>query len=233
MKMNEQNNENRLFPEAPPDDTVLSLGDDIEVDDSFFDDDVDVVRAEFLANTNEPAISFNNCQLYVNMACIKRLPEIDYVQLLINKTKNQLALRPCKEDDRDAFLWRTINRKSGKRQPKYITARIFSAMLFEYTGWSTKYRYRLLGKVKESRGITLIVFELSAYKAFLKTKPEGEQAVLSNRGYFPSEWKDQFGLPVEEHDRSFEVSTFKNFAIMDVLTAEHTEPEETGGDDNE
>ena len=67
----------------------------------------------------------------------------------------------------------------------------------------------------------------------MKTKPEGEQAVLSNRGYFPSEWKDQFGLPVEEHDRSFEVSTFKNFAIMDVLTAERPKPEETGGEDNE
>lgn len=238
--MNEQFYENEPLSEIKAEVEELSLGDDIEIDDSFFDDEVDVVRAEFLSDANELAISFNNCQLYVNMACIKRLPDTDYVQLLINRTKNQLALRPCNEDDRDAFLWRTINRKSGKRQPKYITAKIFSAMLFDYTGWDTNYRYRLFGKIKQSRGITLIVFVLSAYKAFPKTKPDGERSGRSNRGYFPSDWKNQFGLPVEEHDRSYEVNTFNNCAVMDIVTAEShdlaDEPEEDHGEvgeDNE
>ena len=231
--MNEQFYENEPLSEMQAAEEELSLGDDIEIDDSFFDDEVDVVRAEFLSDTNEPAISFNNCRLYVNSACIKRLPDTDYVQLLINRTKKQLALRPCNEDDRDAFLWRSINRKSGKRQPKYITARLFSAMLFDYTGWDTKYRYRLLGKIKQARGITLIVFELSAYKAFLKTNPNGEQSGRSNRGYFPSDWKDRFGMPVEEHDRSYEINTFKNCAVMDIVTAESHDIGEDIGENNE
>ena len=62
--MNDDQNE--MLPPIQPEEE-LSLGDDIEVDDGFFDDEIDVVRAEFLSDSNEPAISFNNCQLYVNM----------------------------------------------------------------------------------------------------------------------------------------------------------------------
>lgn len=138
------------------------------VDDSLFDDEIDVVRAEYASDSNEPTISFNNCQLYVNMVCIKKFPETDYVQFLINKTKKQLALLPCRGDERDAFLWRTINSKNGKRQPKYITAQIFSAMLFDYMGWDMHCRYRLIGKIKISRGIKLLVFELGSYRVFPK-----------------------------------------------------------------
>ena len=103
----------------------VSLGDDVEVNDDFSFEGYQVVRGEFFANKNVPSISFNNYRLYVNMACIKKLPETDYVQILVNKKENILAIRPCSKDDRDSFLWRSINRSSGKRQPKHITARIF------------------------------------------------------------------------------------------------------------
>ena len=59
------NNNNSL-----PDSAMIPHEDDIEVDDSFFDDDIDVVRAEYASDSDELAISFNNFQLYVNMACI-------------------------------------------------------------------------------------------------------------------------------------------------------------------
>ena len=201
------NNNNSL-----PDNAMIPHEDDIEVDDSFFDDDIDVVRAEYASDSDELAISFNNFQLYVNMACIKKLPEIDFVQFLINKTKNQLALLPCEGDDRDAFRWRTINAKSGKKQPKYITAKLLSAMLFDYTGWDTTCRYKLIGKVKKSRGKKLIVFELGSYRAY--EKGNGEKA--ASMGYFPSDWKDRFGMPYHEHKRAYEVSTFKKYATISI-----------------
>lgn len=207
----------------------LPVSDDIEVDDSFFDDDIDVVRAEYAPDSNEPTISFNNCQLYVNMACIKKLPEIDYVQILINKTKNQLALLPCQGDERDALLWRTINSKNGKRQPKHITAHILSAMLFEYMGWDMRCRYRLMGKIKISRGIPLIVFDLGSYKAIMHGSSE-EDAVVSNQEYFPSEWKGRFGLPFKEHRKIMEVATFKSYATISISDDNCIPSEETTGE---
>ena len=120
ITMNEPEYRNAVQPSMISANAEMSETEDIEVDDSFFDDEIDVVRAEYASDSNEPTISFNNCQLYVNMVCIKKFPETDYVQFLINKTKMQLALLPCRGDERDAFLWRTINSKNGKRQPKYI-----------------------------------------------------------------------------------------------------------------
>lgn len=233
IKMNELQNENTTQLSMFPDGSENSAAEDIEVDDSFFDDEVNVVRAEFISDINESTISFNNCQLYVNMVCIKKLPEIDYVQFLINKTKNQLALLPCKEDDRDSFLWRTINRKSGKRQPKYITAHIFSAMLFEHMGWDIHTRYKLIGKVKISKGVKLIVFDLGAYKAFTKPIASGEENASSSQGYFPSDWKGQFGMPFKEHKRISDVATFKNYATISISGSDNIRHEEITGENND
>ena len=96
ITMNEPEYRNAVQPSMISANTEIPDSEDIEVDDSFFDDEIDVVRAEYASDSNEPTISFNNCQLYVNMVCIKKFPETDYVQFLINKTKKQLALLPCR-----------------------------------------------------------------------------------------------------------------------------------------
>ena len=198
-----------------PTDEELSLGSSYDVDNSFSYNGFQVVRGELVCDRQEPTISFNNNQFYVNTVCIKKLPETDYVQILINKNQNILAIRPCDEDDRDAFLWRTISRKTGKRQPKHITARIFTAMLFEHMGWNNHNRYRLIGKLKEAHGIKIFVFDLTSYKAFSKTT-DSETNRIAKIAILPYEWQGQFGLSVEEHDRSLEVTTFKNFAVIDI-----------------
>ena len=205
----------------------ISLGDDVEIDDDFSFEGYQVVRGEFFANKNEPAISFNNYQLYVNMACIKKLPETDYVQILVNKKENILAIRPCSEDDRDSFLWRSINRSNGKRQPKYITARIFTAMLFEHMGWDHENRYRLIGKLKIAKGVKLFVFDLNSFEVYAKTSIEGKTTGKSSRGILPSEWQGQFGMPVEEHDKSFEITTFKSFTVFNIKDKRVSAADET------
>lgn len=229
ITMNDSNYGNTIPSSMITADAEISETEDIEVDDSFFDDEIDVVRAEYASDSNEPTISFNKCQLYVNMVCIKKFPETDYVQFLINKTKRQLALLPCRGDERDAFLWRTINSKSGKRQPKYITAQIFSAMLFDYMGWDIHCRYRLIGKIKISRGIKLLVFELGSYRVFAKESAEGSDTERS-QGYFPGDWKGWFGLPYKEHDRIMEIATFKNYATISITDNDSIVNEDTTGE---
>ena len=97
ITMNELDRKKADTSSVIPAGTEIPDNEDIEVDDSFFDDEIDVVRAEYASVSNEPTISFNNCQLYVNMVCIKKFPETDYVQFLINKTKKQLALLPVEK----------------------------------------------------------------------------------------------------------------------------------------
>ena len=129
---------------------LMVNSENIESDDSFFDDDIEIARAEYLSDINEPAISFNNCHFYVNMVCINNMPDVSCVQFLINKTKNQIALLPCSEDERDSFLWKITASKKGRQKPRHISAPILSALLFEYMGWDINYRYKILGKINKT-----------------------------------------------------------------------------------
>jgi len=79
-------------------------GDEIVHDESFKYDGYQVVRGEFFAHINEPSITFNNCRISLNTACLKRLPEVEYVQLLVNSEEKKLAVRPSNEDEKDSFI---------------------------------------------------------------------------------------------------------------------------------
>ena len=51
-------------------------------DDAFSYDGYQVVRGEFFAHTYEPSFTFNSSKVSVNTACIKKLPDTDFVQIL-------------------------------------------------------------------------------------------------------------------------------------------------------
>ena len=199
-----------------PANNEIYLGNGDEVDDDFSLDGFQVVRGELVCDRQEPAITFNNNQIYVNSVCLKKLPNADYVQILIHKEKKLLAIRPCDEDARDAFKWKTVSSITGKQLPKHITARILVAMLFKQMGWDIQNRYRLIGKLREARGIRMFVFDLTSYKTFLKQKLGDTEIKRSPIAVLPYEWEGKFGMTVEEHDRSLAITTFKGFAIIDV-----------------
>src|SRR5574344_3158421 len=62
-----------------------------------------VVRGEYFAHLYEPSITFNRCKVSLNTACIRKLPNVDYVQILVNPDTLKLAVRPCEEDEKDSF----------------------------------------------------------------------------------------------------------------------------------
>ena len=42
-----------------------------------------VVRGEFFAHIKEPSITFNNYKIYVNSACLNKIPHINFVHILV------------------------------------------------------------------------------------------------------------------------------------------------------
>ena len=142
--------------------TIEQAGDVIRLDHPFDYEGYQVVRQEFFAHVNEPAVTFNNYKFYGNAACLRRFPTTEFVQVLINREQKLLVLRPCGEEDRDAFPWRT--QKSKK--PKQATCRLFFAKVFELMGWNPAHRYRLLGKVVQAAGERLLVFDMTATEIY-------------------------------------------------------------------
>ena len=194
---------------------VLSEGDEIlDMGDDFDFGDFQVVRREFFAHLREPSISFNNCRIYVNSACLSKFPNTEYVQILINRNTKILALRPCKEGERDSFPW--CYESKGKRKPKQVTCKLFFAKIFTLMGWNPDFRYKLLGTVIHSKGEYLLAFDLSSTEVYQKTYVEGEKPKASRTPVFPSGWQNQFGLPFYEHRQSMQVNIFDGYAIYAI-----------------
>ena len=129
--------------EQSPNSTPVD-GDVIELGGEFDYEGYQVVRREFFAHTNEPSITFNNFKVYVNAACLSRFPSVDYVQVLVNSDSKILAIRPCREEERDAFSWCVPG--STRRKPRQITCRLFFVKVFSLmlVAYNRKCKYPLV-----------------------------------------------------------------------------------------
>lgn len=186
---------------------------EIVEDNSFSYDGYQVVRGEFFAHIHEPSFTFNNNKVYLNMACIRKLPQTEYVQILVHPEEKRLAVRPCKEEEKDSFRWCTKNAK--KRGPKQITCRVFYAKIFSLMGWNPQYRYKLLGKLIQSNGELLFIFDLKTPEIYPRTVKTGD-AKSSQLANYPESWKNQFGISMEEHQKTLQVNIFDGYAIFDI-----------------
>lgn len=185
---------------------------DDHTDNSFSYDGYQVVRGEFFSHLYEPSVTFNNCKFYVNAACLKRMPDVDYVQILVNPEVKKLAVRPCTEDAKDSFLW--CSKRSGKAKPKQITCRIFFAKIMELMGWNPAHRYKLLGKMIQSGEEKLFIFDLTATEVYQRIVLQNGKPRTSRTPVFPAEWQNQFGLPIEEHRKQLQVNIFNGYTVF-------------------
>ncbi|MBP2656599.1 MAG: hypothetical protein H6Q73_4168 [Firmicutes bacterium] len=193
---------------------VSASGKEAIHDNAFTYDGYQVVRGEFFAHVYEPSITFNNCKVSLNTACLKRLPDIDYVQILVNPADKKLAVRPSSENEKDSFLWCTT--KNTKRKPKQITCHLFFAKVVQLMEWNPDYRYKLLGKLIRSGDEYLFIFDLTATEIYQRILHEGEKPKTSRTPVFPAEWQNQFGLPVEAHRRLLQVNIFDGYTVFGI-----------------
>lgn len=189
-------------------------------EESFSYDGYQVVRGEFFAHTFEPSITFSDSRVYVNTACLNRMPTVEYIQILINQQTKKLVVRPCKEDEKDSFRWCS---NTGKRKPKQITCRIFYAKLVEMMQWNPTYRYKLLGKLIITNSEQLYIFDLTATEVYQRIRQDGEKTRNSRTPMFPSEWQNQFGLPVEEHRKQLQINIFDGYTVFGIKDAHSSE----------
>ena len=206
--------ENRLLSqEHSPDDNKERSADETA---DFSYDGYQVVRAEFFAHLYEPSVTLNKETVSVNAACLRKLPDFEYVQFLVNPGEKKLAVKPCSEDMKDSFRWCTGDGK--KRKPKKITCKIFFAKVMSLMGWDPRYRYKILGKLIRAKDDSLFVFDLSSAEAYHnRTKGEPDS---SRSPHYPEEWKNQFGIPATEHQDIQQISIFDDYTVFRIERSE-------------
>lgn len=183
----------------------------IDVDDFDFDG-YQVVRGEFFGHVHEPCLVFNNNKLYVNKACVRKMPDIDFVQARVNAEKKLLVIKPCEESEKDSFRWK---RDSDKQIPKQVTCKIFFAKVYSLMDWDFNNRIRLLGKLIRSKGEMFYLFDLKAPEIFERKNVDGKMK-MSRTPAYPDDWKNHFGLSVKEHQANLQVNIYNGYAVFAI-----------------
>lgn len=174
----------------------------------------EVARPEFFAHMREPSFIFNDGKVGVNTACVRRLPEVEYVQLLINRQKKKLAVRVCQEEDLFSILW--AKTKDGKRLPRQITGKMFFMKVCDLMDWNPDYRYKIVGKLVKANGELLFLFDLNSREIFERSIGDDGKRKASRTPVFPEEWKNQFGIPFSEHKKALQVNMLDGYTVFSL-----------------
>ena len=188
-------------------------------------DGYQVVRREFFSHKFDPTLTIRNNGIVFNNACISKLDEVVYVQVLINPDTGKLVVRPCDEGARDAVRWCIA--RDDKRKSRQISCSMFTAKLYDLMGWETLYRYKMQGTRISYQGEQLYVFDLTSTEVFIPAtqdtgEPEGKPRKKAAVRFLEN-WRDSFGLPVAEHTASTQIDLNEGYGMMDDMKSESAE----------
>ena len=199
-------------------------------------DGYQVVRRELFAHLREPAVVIRRDSVTFNTACIAGLEDAVYIQILVNQDNKRMVVRKCEENDKDALRWcieKPDKRKSRKMSNKLFSAMMYDMMgwntdcRYKILGHKithedeTMYIFDLLEteifmdtKRKKKANPDSLEKKEELVTAETDQTPEQNQEEIAakvarklNRiPFYPKDWKDSFGLSVEEHKKALETN---------------------------
>ena len=207
----------------------------IELAEDFSYEGYQVVRRELFAHLREPAVVIRRDSVTFNTACIAGLE--DAVQ-----DNKRMVVRKCEENDKDALRWcvaKPDKRKSRKMTNRIFSAMMYEMMgwnldcrykilghkitfedetIYVFDLMETEIFLDIKGKrVKkdtESQATTENANNIEeTASSDTDIQRSAEEIKRKNRiPFYPKEWKDSFGLPVEEHRKALEVNMLDGYA---------------------
>lgn len=214
----------------------------IELAEDFSYEGYQVVRRELFAHLREPAVVIRRDSVAFNTACIAGLEDAVYIQILVNQDNKRMVVRKCEENDKDALRWcvaKPDKRKSRKMTNKIFSAMMYEMMGWNL---DCRYKILGHKITFEDETIyvfdlmeTEIFLDIKGKRAKKDTESQSttesanniEETVSSNTDnersaeeikrknripFYPKEWKDSFGLPVEEHRKALEINMLDGYA---------------------
>lgn len=208
----------------------------LELAQDFSYDGYQVVRRELFAHLREPAVVIRRDSVTFNTACIAGLEDAVYIQILVNQDNKRMVVRKCEENDKDALRWcieKPDKRKSRKMSNKLFSAMMYDMMgwntdcRYKILGHKithedeTMYIFDLLEteifmdtKRKKKANPDSLEKKEELVTAETDQTPEQNQEEMAakvarklNRiPFYPKDWKDSFGLSVEEHKKALETN---------------------------
>ena len=214
----------------------------IELAEDFSYDGYRVVRRELFAHLREPAVVIRRDSVTFNTACIAGLEDAVYIQILVNQDSKRMVVRKCEENDKDALRWcvaKPDKRKSRKMTNKIFSAMMYEMMgwnldcrykilghkitfedetIYVFDLMETEIFLDIKGKrAKKDTESQFTTEKANSIEETASNSIDNERSVeeikRKNRiPFYPKEWKDSFGLPVEEHRKALEINMLDGYA---------------------
>lgn len=214
----------------------------IELAEDFSYDGYQVVRRELFAHLREPAVVIRRDSVTFNTACIAGLEDAVYIQILVNQDNKRMVVRKCEENDKDALRWcvaKPDKRKSRKMTNKIFSAMMYEMMgwnldcrykilghkitfedetIYVFDLMETEIFLDIKGKrAKKDTESQFTTDKANNIEETASNSTDNERSVeeikRKNRiPFYPKEWKDSFGLPVEEHRKALEINMLDGYA---------------------
>lgn len=214
----------------------------IELAEDFSYDGYQVVRRELFAHLREPAVVIRRDSVTFNTACIAGLEDAVYIQILVNQDSKRMVVRKCEENDKDALRWcvaKPDKRKSRKMTNKIFSAMMYEMMgwnldcrykilghkitfedetIYVFDLMETEIFLDIKGKrAKKDTESQFTTEKANSIEETASNSTDNERSVeeikRKNRiPFYPKEWKDSFGLPVEEHRKALEINMLAGYA---------------------
>lgn len=214
----------------------------IELAEDFSYDGYQVVRRELFAHLREPAVVIRRDSVTFNTACIAGLEDAVYIQILVNQDSKRMVVRKCEENDKDALRWcvaKPDKRKSRKMTNKIFSAMMYEMMgwnldcrykilghkitfedeiIYVFDLMETEIFLDIKGKrAKKDTESQFTTEKANSVEETASNSIDNERSVeeikRKNRiPFYPKEWKDSFGLPVEEHRKALEINMLDGYA---------------------
>lgn len=201
-----------------------------ELQKNFTYDGYQVVRRELFAHQREPAVVIRRESITFNTACISGLEDAVYVQILVNPENKRMVVRKCDENDKDALRW--CIEKPDKRKSRKVTSKIFSAKIYDLMEWNTDCRYKILGHKISYEDEQIYIFDLIETEIYIDIKKVKQlktdeqvnqsqdnanllQATPTRKPFYPEDWKDSFGLPIDEHKKALQMTIIEGYTTFD------------------
>ena len=177
-----------------------------------------------------------------NTACIAGLEDAVYIQILVNQDSKRMVVRKCEENDKDALRWcvaKPDKRKSRKMTNKIFSAMMYEMMgwnldcrykilghkitfedetIYVFDLMETEIFLDIKGKrAKKDTESQFTTEKANSIEETASNSIDNERSVeeikRKNRiPFYPKEWKDSFGLPVEEHRKALEINMLDGYA---------------------
>lgn len=198
-------------------DPITGKVDEFLPDEKFSYAGYQITREEFFAHAKEPALSICGNKLYVNKVCLKKAPDTARVLIMVSPQQKKIILKPCSEETKDSVPWMSV--KGNIRQ---ITCKpAFCALITDLTGWNLNNRYKMIGKMVRNRGERLFIFDLNAALIYPRKAVLDDDGIiirnaLTREPVYMESWRHQFGLPVEEHERTYAINRFDDYVVISV-----------------